>query len=96
MFCNLTEGAPITWEDLSRPPCFVTLVSRGMFGQEASKGLFPLFGCLRHAFKKAGRAFYQPRTTGAIDFPPPGLRRTPSSLHDERIVGRVKSFTHAS
>ena len=34
------------------------------------------------------------RTTGAIVMP--GLRRTPSSLHDERIVGRVKSFTHAS
>jgi hypothetical protein len=72
------------------------VASRGLFGQKASKGLFSLFGCLRHAFKKAGRAFYQPRATGAIDFPPPGLRKTPSSLHDERIIGRVKSFTHAS
>jgi hypothetical protein len=96
VFCNPAKGAPITWENLSRPPCFVILVSRGLFGQEACKGLFSLFGCLRHAFKKAGRAFYQPRTTGAIDFPPPGLRRTPSSLHDERIVGRVKFFTHAT
>ena len=96
-FCNPTNGAPITWENLPRTSSrFVILVSRGLFGQEACKGLFSLFGCLRHACKKAGRAFYQPRTTGAIDFPPPGLRRTPSSLHDERIVGRVKSFTHAS
>jgi hypothetical protein len=31
-----------------------------------------------------------------MDFPPPGLRRTPSSLYNERIVGRVKFFTHAS
>jgi hypothetical protein len=78
------------------PPASSYLVSRGLFCQQACKGLFSLFGCLRHAFKKAGRAFYQPRTTGAIDFPPPGLRSTSSSLHDERIVGRVKSFTHAS
>jgi hypothetical protein len=60
------------------------------------QGPFSLFGCLRHAFKKAGRAFYRPRTTGTINLPPPGLRRTPSSLHDERIVGRVKFFTHTS
>ena len=80
------------WGKLARTPSFVISVSRGLFGQEACKGLFSLFGCIRHAFKKAGRAFYQPRTTGAIDFPPPGLRGTPSSLHDERIVGRVRIF----
>ena len=43
-------------KDTPGPPCFVILVSRRLFGQEASKGLFSLFGCLRHAFKKAGRA----------------------------------------
>ena len=96
MFCNPAKGAPITGKTSPGPPCFVISVSRGLFGQEACKGLFSLFGCLRHAFKKAGPAFYQPRTTGAIDFPPPGLRGTPSSLHDERIVGRVKFFTHAT
>jgi hypothetical protein len=32
----------------------VILVSRSLLGQEPSKGLFSLFGCLRHAFKKAG------------------------------------------
>jgi hypothetical protein len=97
VFRNPAKGAPTTWENLPRlPPASSYWLSRDLFGQEASKGLFSLFGCLRHAFKKAGRAFYRPRTTGAIDFPPPGLRRTPSSLHDERIVGRIKSFTHAS
>ena len=97
MSCSATrQRVPITWENLPRPPCFVILVSRGLFGQEASKGFFSLFGCLRHAFKKAGRAFYRPRTPGTINFTPPGLRRTPSSLHDERIVGRVKFFTHAT
>ena len=33
---------------------------------------------------------------GTIDFPPPGFRRIPSPLHDERIIGWVKFFTHAS
>ena len=94
MFCNPAKGAPITWENLSRPPCFVILVSRGLFGQEASKGLFSLFGCLRHAFKKAGRAFYQPRTTGAIDFPPPGLRRTPL-VSSRRTNSRTGQILHS-
>jgi hypothetical protein len=43
VFCNPAKGAPITWENLSRPPCFVILVSRGLFGQEACKGLFSLW-----------------------------------------------------
>ena len=96
MFCNPAKGAPITWKNCPRPPCFVILVSRGLFGQEACKGLFSLFGCLRHAFKKAGRAFYRPRTTSTINLPSQGLRWSSSSLHGERIVGRVKFFTHAS
>jgi hypothetical protein len=74
VFCDPAKGAPTTW---NRPPCFVMLVSRGLFGQEASKGLFSLFGCLRHAFKKAGRAFYRPRTTGTINFPRQGFAGLP-------------------
>jgi hypothetical protein len=96
VFTTPATGAAINLGNLPRPPCFVISVSSGLFGQEASKSPFSLFGCLRHAFKKAGRAFYRPRTTGTINLPPPGLRRASSSLHDERIVGRVKFFTHAS
>src|SRR5215469_7647215 len=59
-----------------------------------SEGLFPLFGCLGHALKKDARAFYWRRFAGTINFPPPGLLGSPSPLHDERIVGWVKYFTH--
>src|SRR6476620_282654 len=76
--------------------CIVVLVSRGLFGQDAPERLSSLFGCLRHAFKKAGRAFYRPLTTGTVNRPPPRLRSSPASLHDERIVGRVKFSAHAS
>src|SRR5262249_62389602 len=31
---------------------------------------------------------------GTINFPPPRLLGSPSPLHDERIVGWVKYFTH--
>src|SRR5262249_11133491 len=59
-----------------------------------SEGLFSLFGCLGHALKKDGRAFYWRRLAGTVNFPPPVLLGSPSPLHDERIVGWVKYFTH--
>jgi hypothetical protein len=68
--------------------------SRRSFRQQVCEGLFPLFGCLCHAFKKDGRALYRPQMTGTIDLPPPGLRRITSQLHDDRIVGWVKFFSH--
>ena len=55
---------------------------------------FPFFGCLGHALKKDGRAFYWRRFTGTINFSPPGLLGSSSSLHDERIVRWVKFITH--
>src|SRR5215471_18805033 len=58
------------------------------------RGPFSLFGCLGHALKKDGRAFYWRRLAGTVNFPPPGLLGSPSPLHDERIVGWVKYFTH--
>src|SRR6516165_5444101 len=57
--------------------------------------LFPLFGCFCHILEKDRRALYWRRLAGTINFPPPRLLRTPSPLHDERIVSWVKSFTHA-
>ena len=54
MFCNLAKGAPITWENLSRPPCFILLASRGLFGQEASKGLFSPLWLPPPCFQKSG------------------------------------------
>ena len=70
-------------------------LSRRPFGQEVPEGLFTLFDCFCHAFKTDGRALYWRRPTGTINLPPPGLREVPSPLHDERIVGRVKYYTHA-
>jgi hypothetical protein len=74
----------------------LTTISGHLFGQEVPEGLFPLFGCLGHALKKHGRAFYWRRLTGIINFPPPGLLGSPSPLHDKRIVRWVKFFTHAA
>jgi len=71
-----------------------TTISGRLFGQEAPEGLFPLFGCLGHALKKDGRAFYWRRLASTINFPPPGFLGSPSPLHDERIVRWVKFFTH--
>jgi hypothetical protein len=71
-------------------------ISGRPFGQEVPERLFPLFGCFCHAFEKYRRAFYWRRLAGTINFPPPRLLRTPSPLHDERIVSSVKLFTHAS
>ena len=70
--------------------------SRRLFGQEACEGLFALLDCLCHALKKDGRALHRVMLAGTIDFPPPGFERIPSPLHDERIVGWIKLFTHAS
>ncbi len=76
------------------PPASSYWLSRGLLGQEASNGLFSLFGCLRHAFKKAGRAFYRPQTTGTIDFPPPGLRRN-SLVSSRRTNSRTGQIPHS-
>src|SRR6516225_1929444 len=73
----------------------IVWLSRRLFRQQSSEGLFPLFGRLCHALKKVGRALYRPSPTGTVDLPPPRLRRGPSSLHDERKIGWVKFFTHA-
>ena len=61
----------------------------------SGRGLFPFSVRLCHAFKKDWRALYRPQTTGTIDLPSPWLRRVPSQLHDDRIVGWVKFFAHA-
>jgi hypothetical protein len=71
-----------------------SLGNRRPFAQEVPEGLFALFDCFCHAFKTDGRALYWRRPTGTINLPPPGLREVPSLLHDERIVGRVKYYTH--
>jgi hypothetical protein len=62
--------------------------------QEACEGLFSFFGRLRRAFKKNRRALNRPPPTGAINLPPPGFGRVASQLHDDRKVGRVKSFPY--
>jgi hypothetical protein len=61
----------------------------------SARGPFSRFDCLCHALEENGRAFYWRRFTGTINFPTPGLLGSPSSLHDERIIGWVKFFNHA-
>lgn len=73
----------------------LTTISGRLLGQEVSEGFFPLFSRLGHALKKETRAFYWRRLAGTINFPPPRLLGSPSSLHDERIVSWVKFFNHA-
>src|SRR5262249_4494375 len=61
---------------------------------QACESFFPLFGRLRHALKKDGRAFYRHSLTRTVNLPTPRLSRLSSSLHGERIVGWIKFSTH--
>ena len=67
--------------------------SRRLLCSQTCEGPFPLFGRLCHTLKKDGRALYRHSFTGTVNFPSPGLSRTSSSLHGERIVGWIKFST---
>jgi hypothetical protein len=61
-----------------------------------ARAFFPSLAAAAMLEKKSGELSSGPHRPALVDLPPPEVWRIPSQLHDDRIVGWLKSFTHAA